>query len=241
MDGRSIKPGCLSADGGGDHPNAPTKGDFMTLSRTLTSFRSMAITAAVALALIVLIRPAAAQAGPLVASAPDCAAQDTGKVFLPWADLADYQFAPDGGFEDGAAGWTLSGSAGVVAGNESHYVHAADDSKSLNVPMGASATSPTVCVGLEHPTLRFFAKKSSGLLATMAVEVLFQDAFGNVLFAPIGVVAGTGSWQPTLPMTVIANLLPLLPGDHTPVRFRFTTVTGGIQIDDTYVDPYRGR
>ena len=52
-------------------------------------------------------------------------------------------------------------------------------------------------------------------------------------------VTPTGAWQPTLPMTVVANLLPLLPGEHAPVQFRFTPLLGGWQIDDVYVDPMR--
>ena len=41
-------------------------------------------------------------------------------------------------------------------------------------------------------------------------------------------------------MTVLANLLPLLPGAHTPVAFRFTPLLGGEwSIDDVYVDPFQ--
>lgn len=209
----------------------------MPTSRKLDAPRKYALATA-ALVAALFIAPAAAQAGPLVASAPDCADEALSAPFMPWVDPAQYQFAPDGGFEDGAAGWTLSG-ATVVGGNESYYVHDSGDAKSLNVPAGSSATSPTVCVGLEHPTLRFFAKRSSALGATMTVEVLFETANGDVASLPIGTAAGTASWQPTLPMAVVANLLPLLPGDHTPVQFRFTTLTGSVQIDDAYVDPYR--
>ena len=37
---------------------------------------------------------------------------------------------------------------------------------------------------------------------------------------------------------MVANLLPLLPGEHTPVRFRITSVgTGTWSVDDFYVDP----
>ena len=39
-------------------------------------------------------------------------------------------------------------------------------------------------------------------------------------------------------MLVVANLLPLLPGEHTPVAFRFTALGGDWSIDDVYVDPY---
>ena len=211
----------------------------MTTSATLDRKLLAGLIAAIA-TFFALIAPSA-QAGVLVQSAPDCDAQDVSRVFLPWADLANYQFAPDGGFESGADGWSLSGDAHVANGNSSHYVHGAADTSSLSLPAGSSAISPTVCVGLEHPTLRFFSKKVSGhnLLSSMTVSVRTETALGAVVELPIGVVLPTGGWQPTLPMTVVANLLPLLPGDHTPVQFRFTAVSGSWQIDDVYVDPYR--
>ena len=191
--------------------------------------------AGAAIGALMLIAPAA-QAGPLVASAPDCAEEPLTQPFAPWLDPMSYQFAPDGGFESGADGWDVDG-ADVVAGNESHYVHDSGDSSSLKLGAGDSATSPTVCVGIEHPTIRFFTKKASGLFSTAAVEVLFETAGGTVVSAPIGVARGMSSWQPSAPLPIVANLLPLLSGDHTPVRFRFTQVLGSIQIDDLYVDP----
>ena len=37
---------------------------------------------------------------------------------------------------------------------------------------------------------------------------------------------------------VLANLLPLLPGEHTPVQFRVTSVLLGTwTVDNFYVDP----
>jgi hypothetical protein len=42
-------------------------------------------------------------------------------------------------------------------------------------------------------------------------------------------------------MTILANLLPLLPGEHTPVAFRFTAVGGDWSVDDVWVDPYSRR
>ena len=197
--------------------------------------RAAVATAVTATALFAIVP--AANAGVLVASAPDCAEETLTQPFAPWLDLAGYQFAPDGGFEADGEGWDLDGS-NVVSGNESYDVHGADDSASLRLGFGDSATSPTVCVGIEHPTIRLFAKRA-GLFGGAAVSVLFEDAAGNVEGAPIGVIAGTGSWQPTLPMPVVANLLALLPGEHTPVRFHFTALGGGVQIDDLYVDPYR--
>jgi hypothetical protein len=206
------------------------------MTTPLARIRLLLASACAALAAIALAAPTAS-AGPLVASA-DCEEEALSRPFLPWLDLAQYQFAPDGGFEAGGEGWSLDG-ATAVSGNESHYLHSASDSASLSMPGASSATSPTVCVGIEHPTIRFVAKRSSGLPASMAVKVRFEDAVGRVHSAPIGTVVGTSAWQPSAPMPIVANLLPLLPGEYTPVRFRFTTLNGTMRIDDLYIDPHR--
>jgi hypothetical protein len=180
-------------------------------------------------------------AGVLVASSPSCDTAETSHPFLPWLDVASYGPAPDGGLEAGAKGWGLNG-ATVVAGNEPYHVGDADDTAALRVPGGGSATSPAFCVGLEHPTARFFAKRLGGsLLSTLRLDVEFEDALGKTHFQPVGVVAlNGGSWQPSLPMPLVANLLPLLPGDHTPVALRFVPQGGGSWlVDDVYVDPFK--
>ena len=47
----------------------------------------------------------------------------------------------------------------------------------------------------------------------MRVDVQFEDALGKTHYLPIGLVAlNGGSWQPSLPMLMVANRLPLLPG-----------------------------
>jgi hypothetical protein len=185
---------------------------------------------------------APAQAGLLVSSATDCDDQVYEQPFLPWADPASYVLAPGGTFEQGAGDWRLSGNASVVSGNESHYVHAAGDSSSLSLGSGSSATSDSMCVGIEHPTLRLFAARTGGsLLSTLKVDVLFEDNGGSVRALPIGLLLAGNQWQPTLAMPVVANLLPLLPGEHTAVAFRFTVNGGSWKIDDVYVDPYRSR
>jgi hypothetical protein len=195
--------------------------------------------ACLALLLGLLALPARAHAGVLVRASPPCDGQPLERPFLPWLDPAHYTLAPDGAFSGGAKGWQRSG-ARVVAQNEPYRVHGDHATAALDLPEGSSATSPAICVGLEHPTLRFFARNTGSLLGTLQVEVRFEDALGKVHSLPIGVVAGTGGWHPTLPFPVLANLLPLLPGQHTPVAFRFTPVglNSSWQIDDVYVDPY---
>jgi hypothetical protein len=183
-----------------------------------------------------------ASAGVLVKTTKDCSGQALSKPFTPWLDQASYTPLPGGSFEGGATGWKLSGGAKVVAGNESFKVHGSGDATSLRLPAGSSALSAPICVGLEHPTMRFFAKKNSGLLSTMAVTAVIQLQLGGTLDVPFGVILSGNQWKPTLPFLFLGNLLPLLPGQYTPVSFRFTPILGGDwQVDDVYVDPYRSR
>jgi hypothetical protein len=128
----------------------------------------------------------------------------------------------------------------VEDGNEPFFVHGAGERSALALPSGSSATSPSMCVGILHPTMRFFARNRGSLLSTLRVEVLFEDASGRIHALPIGLVLGDNKWHPTLPFPVVANLLALLPGEHTAVAFRFVPTGLGASwvIDDVYVDPY---
>jgi hypothetical protein len=185
----------------------------------------------------------AADAGVLVASAPSCDDQALSKPFAPWLDYADYTPLAGGDFESASQPWSTNGPASVVSGNEPFRVGRASDGQSLALQNNSSATSPAVCVGIEHPTIRFFAKRrSTGLLAslsTLHVEALFELVDGTVAPpVPVGVVSNGAGWQPTVPMAIVANLLALLPGQHTPVAFRFSAVGGDWSIDDAWIDPY---
>jgi hypothetical protein len=171
-----------------------------------------------------------ALAGPAEASAEPCAPAPAQKTFLPWLDVADYVSAPEGDLES-AGSWDLDGGAAVVAGNEPFLVGSADDDSSLKLPAGGSATTSPMCVGLEHPTLRFFAK--GPLLGALKVDAVVD---GHAL--PIGAVVGGGRWAPSLPLPIVLNNLSLL--GQTDVSFRFTPLLGSTwSVDDVYVDPYR--
>ena len=94
----------------------------------------------------------------------------TAKTFAPWLDQANYKAAPGGDFESGSPSWTLTGGAKIVAGNASQQVGGAGDDSSLQLPPGASATSPASCVGLAEPTVRMFATGPvTGLVLVQAV------------------------------------------------------------------------
>jgi hypothetical protein len=180
---------------------------------------------------------APANAGVLTKSATDCGDPELTQPFKRWLDYSQYKLVDGGTFENGTDGWVLSGGARVVDGTATQKVSGAG-TKSLMLPAGSSAVTPPVCVGLNEPTLRYFARKNSGLLSTLLVQVQVQLELGGVwVTLPVGVDLG-GAWHPSLPHLVIANLLPLLPPDMTAVRFKFSPLLGGNwQVDDVYVDP----
>jgi hypothetical protein len=201
------------------------------------SGRPIALVSALLGALALAAAPAA-NAGLLAATATGCAPEVFEQPFLPWADPASYVLAPDGGFEAGAAGWTLSGAA-VIADNEPFYVHAPGEQAALELPPGASATSPWMCVGIDHPTLRLFARQDGSPLSTLRIDVLYKDAAGTTRSLTTGRILAQDAWAPTLVTPVVVNLLALLPGERTAVAFRFTAGSGSSwRIDDVYVDPY---
>lgn len=207
------------------------------MARPASRHRLIALAAAMC-ALALAVASPTAYAGPLLESAPSCTDRVFEHPFVPWADPAAYVLAPNGTFEK-STGWKLAG-ASRVSGNEPYYVHAAGDKHSLSLPPGSSARSATMCVGIEHPTLRLFARNTGSALSTLRVNVLYEDAQGEVRSATIGELSGTSTWHPTPAMALVVNALALLPGDHTPVALRFEPQgpDGGWQIDDVYVDPY---
>jgi hypothetical protein len=174
-----------------------------------------------------------------------CPGQALSQPFLRWLDPLRYTLAPNGGFESGSSGWALRGDAQVVAGNESYAVGGSGDGFSLALPAGASATTSSVCVGMLYPTTRLFIRNTSALTSTLRIDVLYTDPLGIQQLVPIAMVAGTQTWQPTLPLLLLANVtaLPLLSNGAAQVQLRFTAAGdgGGLRIDDVYVDPYMGR
>jgi hypothetical protein len=205
-------------------------------SRRLRSLAS----ALIASASLLVATAAPAHAGVLVQSAVGCTTPPASQPFSRWGDTALYSLVSNGGLESGTTDWTVS-KASVVTGNETYYVHGTNDSKSLSLPAGSSATTRAYCVGLDKPAMRFFARSANtGLLSSLRVDVLFESSLGLTLSLPIATVSPHSAWAPSARTLIIANLLPLLPGQQTPVAFRFTPQgTGSWWIDDVYVDPHR--
>ena len=179
------------------------------------------------------------------AAPASCGARDVSQPFLPWLDVGHYFLVPGGDFET-SAGWSLTRGARVVSGNEPFYVHASTDTKSLLLPLGSSARTPSICADSDEPTFRFFVRNSGSVLSTLAVEARIRTTILGLTTQtslPLGVVVGTAQfWQPSLPVLFNLSLNQLLGGTTT-VDFRFTPIGlgGEWQIDDVYVDPFKDR
>ena len=187
---------------------------------------------------------AAAANAALGVTCPD----PTSTPFAAWGDTSNYVLAPDGGLENGAAGWTLTGGAKVVSGNESFSV-SGPGSHSLSLPAGSSATTPPMCIGAVSTKMRMFISNSGSAASKLHVQVIYGGGVGSLLgglgsglgLSDEGTFASGSAWQPLpLPVTMLGGTLPLLTQY---VQFRFTPLSAGgnWRIDDVYLDPLMHR
>jgi hypothetical protein len=153
--------------------------------------------------------------------------------FLSSGDSSWYTLAP-GEFPDNFAGtgWQLSGGAKIVT------TSLADGSTGavLDLPSGAKAVSPTMCVTSDYPTARTMVKDVKG-----SEGVFFYVSYEgtNTWNVPknTGQVHGNGTaWT----LSGRVNVQPNGTSGWQPVRF--TLVAGGstshFQVYDLYIDPH---
>jgi hypothetical protein len=195
---------------------------------------STALTGVLASIVIALVSSAPAQAALVSTSA--CNESALSQPFLKWGDSSSYELVPGGDFEGSLEGWTLSAGAQRAAGSEPFGATGSVGSYSLNLPAGSSAQSPFTCVDAAYPTFRFFAHNDT-LLASVVVQVVYRTPLGTVAL-PLGAVALSGKWQPTLPMLTGSVVTGLLSGGTAEAALRFTALAGSSQIDDVYIDPH---
>ena len=190
--------------------------------------------------LVVLVAAAfsistASASGSLLGLNNDCGS--TSQPFAQFGDYRYYTFGTNGGLENGATGWSLSG-ARVVSGNESFYVHSHGDAHSLSLPAGSTAYTPKLCMGTTSTVMRYFLKGSSD--GSVRVDVVLRGLLGQVLGVfQVSTVSTDSSWQAGPPVLNLDSLLGLL--GVSSVQLKFTTLSGTAQIDDVYVDPWASR
>ena len=198
---------------------------------------------------------ALALAAPASAAAPEILATDASRstcespaLGTPYAAIGDersYVLAPGGSFEDvSAPGWQLSGGAEIDRDGR--------QGGQLVLPVGGSAVSPSMCVDLDYPHLRF-AHKVIGRHAKaveIKVEVVYPQAedAGWVRTGQVDPFASTpvgAGWR----VSPDVALRPELGGADWGARdvaLRFTAVKADgarvaagaeARVDDVFIDP----
>jgi hypothetical protein len=175
---------------------------------------------------------------PAAAQASSCTPQSTAKVFAGFGDDADYTLAPGGSFETGLDGWTLKGAA-IVPVNEPFKVGAATDANALGIMPTGEAVSPAFCVGVEHPSFRFFARRVGRTADSLQVKVRWTDD-GISREKLVGVVSGAVSqWAPTDSFSLAPSMDIF---DDRTVSAQIVLQPAGTRsgwlVDDVYVDPF---
>jgi hypothetical protein len=169
-----------------------------------------------------------------------CAVQEASQVFLPWADLSYYTLAPNGDFESGATGWTLGSGAALVSQNSDFST----GSQALSLGGTGTAVTPSFCVDVTQPTVRFFVKNTGPAVATLNVDALFTDLTGKPRSLQIAKLTAGPSWAPSAIVPLIVNQLATVsPTGATSIQLRFTAASGhgSWVIDDLQIDPFRPR
>jgi hypothetical protein len=185
-----------------------------------------------ALTAMLVAAPAAGAAAP---ASIGCGYSGT-SVFAPWGDERSYALTPDGGFENGAGGWTLGDGAAVVEGNEDFQVGGSADHQSLALPAGSSAASTPFCVSRRENVFRLFARTNGGTDARLKVEVVYTDIRNGQHSERVARLRAGEAWAPTDALSIA---LPGARGNRTTdVSLQFTAIgDGDWQIDDVYIDP----
>jgi hypothetical protein len=201
--------------------------------------RAVVFAALPALSVAAIATPA--QANLLSLLPGSCGSQPSSQPFAQWGDHNDYTIVPGGTFEAGTTPWPLSGGAAPASANETYYVSAKSNSRSLTLPAGSSATSPYSCTSIYHPTLRLFVRNTGAASSRLTVQALYPGLLGGVQTATLGKLSGASAWSPT-PASglLLSNLLATLSLSRTQIAFRFTPAdrNGAWQIDDVYLDPW---
>ena len=165
------------------------------------------------------------------AATATCAAPALAQPFTWASDTNWYAPLPGESWDSiPATGWTLSGGAKVVT------VTLADGARGtvLDLPAGAKAVSPGVCVTNNYPSARGEIRMTSGS-TSVAVSVAYMGSKTWGSARASGTVAGVSTgW--TLPAAVSIN--PGSASGWQSAQFTFVAASKGeYQISNFYVDP----
>jgi hypothetical protein len=197
--------------------------------------RRSAVCLVLVAAVVALCAPAALASGSLLGLNNDCGSAS--QPFAQFGDYRSYTFGANGGLESGSTGWSLGGGQ-IVRGNEAYFVHSTSDRYSLALSPGDSSLSPNLCMGTTSTVARFFVRSDDG--GRVRVEVVLRGLLGQVLgIIQISDLSPGTSWSPGPAILNVDSLLGLV--GVSSIQLKFTELSGNVQVDDIYVDPWASR
>ncbi len=165
-----------------------------------------------------------------------CPGQSFYQPFLEYGDSNYYTLVEGSEFNGPEEGWQLRGGASIVEATRP------DGSTGgvLDMPSGAVAVSPPVCVTLQYPTARGWVESVEGSGAIAVAAVYTGGKMPSLSVAQLSSKQGTG-WELSKPF----NLKPQLGGLEEGTReVRFVYVAGGrssdFHLSTLWVDPRLG-
>ena len=162
-----------------------------------------------------------------------CPGQTFSQPFAALGDANYYTLVHGSLFDAPGEGWTLHNGAAIVAATRPD----GSTGGALDLPSGAYAVSPPVCVTLQYPTARTWVEDVNGL---GGVLVGIHYAGSRPVGGPVGLLTAAqgAGWQLSRPFQVHPQLAGVEEGVRE-VRFVFASVGRGsdYRLSGLYVDP----
>jgi hypothetical protein len=162
-------------------------------------------------------------------SAANCATPALSEPFASLGDTNEYAAAPGLAFDSfTGTGWTLSGGATI----SSTKLQDATTGPVLNLPSGAQAVSPAMCVQYDYPDARMLVRNPSG---TDGVTLLAEYQGTNNQTSTSYALSGRGTgWT-------LSPVFETHPGNESGWQLVVFTIKGSVsgttQVYNFFVDP----
>ncbi len=161
-----------------------------------------------------------------------CAGQVFTQPFQLFGDSNYYTLVPGAQFNSAEEGWELSGGARITEANRPYGMRGGV----LELPAGASAVSPPMCVTLLYPTARMWTRRTEGSAGSVRVGVSYVGVKTHMVEA---VRATRSAWT----LSDAFEVRPELGGEGEETReVRFVLNARGdnnptFDVYSLYVDP----
>lgn len=190
-----------------------------------------------ALAAVLLAVVPLAVAGPADAATSECTTRTVKKSFAAWGDTNDYFLVPDGSFESGTPSWRTSLGVTPLLGSHAFSILGGANQRSLSLPYGGTATTPTMCVASNEDSLRFMYKNPGIPGAQLHVSIRVTSGV-NVATNDLDITSNGLGWNAS-PRIMLPDIRDANGRQYITVTFSTRGTPASWRIDDVQVDPWR--